>query len=266
MIKKHYLEELNIHSKYIRLGDKGIDVKRIQEWILLWTFINKDFKISIVRDGEFGTGTLHAVKEFQKMKNLEADGIIGNITWRALTEPMLKAFTRIDRTNLDEFILGYAQAHLDSGSREFVPNQGPWVRAYMNGYEGSNYPWCMGFVQTILDQAYSSRGKSFTEFHPHTLACDDLGNHGLRKNQLIRNNELKNRINEVTPGDIFLVCKRDNPMDWTHTGFVVGIQGMDIETIEGNTNEAGSREGVMVHRRTRNLEKENIDMYKVENF
>ncbi|MFA6401112.1 MAG: peptidoglycan-binding domain-containing protein [Salinivirgaceae bacterium] len=263
MIKKHYLEELNIHSKYIRLNDKGIDVKRIQEWILLWTFINKDFKVSIVRDGEFGTGTLHAVKEFQKMKNLDADGIIGNITWRALTEPMLKAFSRIDRSTLDEFVIGYAQAHLDSCSREFVPNQGPWVRAYMNGKEGSDFPWCMGFVQTVLDQAYSSRGKAFTDYLPYTLACDDLGNYGLAKNKLIRNADLKKRLNEVQPGDVFLVCKKDNPLDWTHTGFVVALNGSEIETIEGNTNEAGSREGVMVRKRTRNLSKENIDVFSV---
>ncbi len=263
MIKKHYLEELNIHSKYIKMGDKSADVKRVQEWISLWTFIDKNFKVSIVHDGDFGAGTLNAVKQFQKYKNLDADGIIGNITWRALTEPMLKAFTRIEATTLNDFIVGYAQAHLDSCSREFVPNQGPWVRAYMNGHEGSPWAWCMGFVQTVLDQAYSSRGKAYTEFLPFTLACDDLGNFGLKNKKLIRHADLTDPDKQVKPGDIFLVCKKDNPHDWVHTGIVVKVNRFSIETIEGNTNEAGSREGVMVRRRTRDLKNENLDIYPI---
>ncbi len=35
-----------------------------------------------------------------------------------------------------------------------------------------------------------------------------------------------------------------------HTGFVEGVQGGRLVTLEGNTNDDGSREGVGVFRRT----------------
>lgn len=263
MIYKHYLEELNIGSHYIKLGSKGLDVKRVQEWISLWTFIKPEFKLSVARDGDFGQETLHAVKEYQKMKGLDVDGIVGNITWRALTEPMLKAFSRIDKTSLHDYIIGYAQAHLDSCAREFIPNQGPWVRAYMYGYEGSDYPWCMGFVQTILDQAFSSMGKNFTDYVPSTLGCDKLGDDGIAKGNLLKLEKIDNPKDQIHPGDVFLLREKKNPNKWAHTGFVFSINDFLIETIEGNTNEAGSSEGVMVRKRTRDLKKEKIDIYKI---
>ena len=35
-------------------------------------------------DGDFGTNTYNALIKFQKANNLEVDGIIGQITWKAL--------------------------------------------------------------------------------------------------------------------------------------------------------------------------------------
>lgn len=51
-------------------GSRGAEVKLLQSVILL--------------DGIFGQATEKAVKEFQKANNLEADGIVGPYTWRAL--------------------------------------------------------------------------------------------------------------------------------------------------------------------------------------
>ena len=39
-----------------------------------------------------------------------------------------------------------------------------------------------------------------------------------------------------------------------HTGFVEKVEGNVIHTIEGNTNDTGSREGYEVCRRTRKVE------------
>lgn len=64
----------------LRAGSKGTVVKLMQERI------GEHFgiKVSGGYDGDFGNGTLAAVKNFQKQKGLEVDGIVGKYTWKAL--------------------------------------------------------------------------------------------------------------------------------------------------------------------------------------
>ena len=50
-------------------------------------------------------------------------------------------------------------------------------------------------------------------------------------------------------GSIFLV--RRTSTDWTHDGLVVNAGATTFDTIEGNTNDEGSREGFEVCARTR---------------
>ena len=50
-------------------------------------------------------------------------------------------------------------------------------------------------------------------------------------------------------GSIFLV--RDTATDWTHTGIVTGADLDSFDTIEGNTNDDGLREGTEVCARSR---------------
>ena len=52
---------------------------------------------------------------------------------------------------------------------------------------------------------------------------------------------------ELKPGSIFL--RRRIAGDWTHTGIVIKATPDAFMTIEGNTNDMGSREGYEVCRR-----------------
>lgn len=61
----------------LKKGIKGNEVKKLQE------LLNKN-GFSLIADGDFGLKTEAAVKEFQKKKNLIADGIVGPKTWEAL--------------------------------------------------------------------------------------------------------------------------------------------------------------------------------------
>lgn len=61
----------------LKKGIKGSEVKKLQE------LLNKN-GFSLIADGDFGLKTEAAVKEFQKKKNLVADGIVGPKTWEAL--------------------------------------------------------------------------------------------------------------------------------------------------------------------------------------
>ncbi|MFY0627593.1 MAG: peptidoglycan-binding protein [Reichenbachiella sp.] len=263
MIKKQYLIELSTETPYIKKGQKSFDVKKVQEWINLWKRYDPDnWKVSVAMDGDFGRGTEEAIKEFQTTYGLGTDGIVGNISWRKLIEPMTNAFSRIqdNSLNMKELIVAYAKQHIASSPREFNQNEGTWVRSYMDGHEGKEWAWCMGFSQTIADQATATLGDEFTNYMPATFSCDVIGNHGLQNGKLIENAALNESV--IEPGDFFLIVKVPKS-DWTHVGIVTGVNGDWIETIEGNTNDEGSREGYEVCARKRNFKTKNIDLFKL---
>ncbi len=57
----------------------------------------------------------------------------------------------------------------------------------------------------------------------------------------------------MTPGSFFL--NRRTPDDWTHVGIVTEAADGSFKTIEGNTNDEGSREGYEVCARNRGYKK-----------
>ncbi len=263
MLKDQYLKELKTQTGLIKRGSKNkSDVRKVQEWLNLWRRYNTDWNISVAIDGDFGLHTEAVLREFQRFRNLESDGIVGSITWQELSEPMRLAFSPIDEgLELNDLVVAYARQHLKSQPREFKQNRGTWVRAYMDGHEGRKWPWCMGFVQTIIDQATFTLGQQLTDFMPKSYSCDVVGNHGLKKQVLVRNSDLRTDPTQIQPGDVFLNVKPE--FDWTHTGIVSGINGDWIETIEGNTNDEGSREGYEVCARRRNFTTKNIDIFRI---
>ena len=53
----------------LKNGSKGEDVKKLQKYL------------GIPDDGDFGSGTETAVKNWQKANGLKDDGVVGDITW-----------------------------------------------------------------------------------------------------------------------------------------------------------------------------------------
>lgn len=262
MIKKHYIKELNI-SKVVKLGSKGYDAQKVQEWLNLWRFVDPQWFHRVSVDGDYGPQSEAVVRDFQKHKNLTVDGEVGPNTFRALSSPMFNAFSRVNGNDLRQLIVGYARQHLQNIPRElYNSNIGPWVRAYMDGNEGKEWAWCMGFVQTILDQATTSIGRRFTEIMPHSYSCDVVGSHGLKEKKLHRNVNIRSNPGLIEAGDVFLNMKTQ--YDWVHTGIVIGVEGDWMHTIEGNTNDEGSREGFEVCLRRRNFQANTIDIYKID--
>lgn len=62
----------NIPTSVLKKNAKGPDVEKLQKLLC------------VVVDGDFGNGTLRAVKAFQSSRGLKADGIVGKATWEAL--------------------------------------------------------------------------------------------------------------------------------------------------------------------------------------
>lgn len=256
MIKKNYLKELKTPTKYIKQGNKGKKVRKIQEWLNLWCFYDNNWVDSINIDGDYGPVTKQVVLKFQRFHNIVEDGMVGPQTWIHLVKPMQEAFFEtnfMEDINIHQRVVEFAKQQLHSHPTELAQNLGPWVRAYMGGQDGVLQQWCAGFVCTVLDQAFSSQGLKFTKYHPDEVSCDNILKDAKEKKILFRHNQLKNEIYVPVPGDIFLIIAEDNPKDATHIGIVIEYQGEGIiTTIEGNINPTKENKG-RVAQKTRNI-------------
>jgi hypothetical protein len=118
---------------------------------------------------------------------------------------------------------------------EEIPRGSNWgsnVKQYLDSVN-IDFPasWCMAFVYWTVEKR-----------------CIELG----VKNPLIKTGGVLRQWNEINPnykvktpqmGDIFIM---DFGSGHGHTGFVTNVIGNRIETIEGNSNADGSREGYEV--------------------
>jgi peptidoglycan hydrolase-like protein with peptidoglycan-binding domain len=268
MQKSQYQNELVITASQKKNGanNNKKDVRKIQSWLTLYSMSNP-VATATGMDGDFGLATEQAVINFQNAKGLPESGIVTQETFSVLCEPMQKAFeTPVPGTGLRQLVVNTALQHTKFHPFELnidgQSNMGPWVRAYMDNHEGTPWFWCMGFVQTMIDQAASQLGKNFKTLMPLTFSCDTVGTTGLQKGLLTRYTAVRNDPSIVQPGDIFLLQK--TPNDWIHTGIVTAISGDVFETVEGNTNEGGSSNGVAVLKRVRNFRSSKLDIFSIE--
>lgn len=225
----------------IKRGDQGPRVKLIQELLCL-------NGISVVIDGDFGPATERAVRQYQKSRMPE-DGIVNQLTFDCLIYPIASALKPIAvdcQLHLSEMVIAYAKQHLQYHPREVGgQNRGPWVRLYMGGKEGNQWPWCAGFVSFILKQACNSL--SIPMPIKPSPSCYMLAMDAMDKKIFLP--EAKVKEHELLTGSIFLVKK--NAGEWSHTGIVIKAEADVFHTIEGNTNDSGSPEGYEVCRRIR---------------
>jgi hypothetical protein len=114
-------------------------------------------------------------------------------------------------------------------------NWGPDVQGYLASV-GIGFPasWCMAFVYWCVKQS------GITNPLIRTGGVLHQWNH-IGKQY---------KFSEPKAGDIFI---QDHGKGLGHTGFVERVQGDKIFTIEGNTNDTGSREGYEVCRRVRDI-------------
>lgn len=233
-------------TKPFQKGAKKGQVKLVQEWLSL-------HGEHVAIDGDFGLATESALQNFQSKSKLPSTGIVDESTFNALVLPMANALAPIlaNGKSLGELVVAYAKQHLIQHPREIGgQNTGPWVRLYMNGNEGDEWPWCAGFACFCLKQACASIKQSLPI--KSTLSCDSLAAFAKEKGLFVTSTQ-------AGPGSFFLARRTDT--DWTHTGIVMEINSEIMKTIEGNTNDEGSREGYEVCARTRGLNK--MDFIKI---
>ena len=235
------MKELDLGAT-VGTGSRGKRVRRCQEWLTL-----NGFALKI--DEDFGPATAFAARSFQKSAALSQTGQVNARTFGKLCEPLARALDPVTpASNLGRTLVKVARKHLRAGAREVGgDNRGPWVRTYMRGQEGRDFFWCAGFVSTLLEQATAAQGESMPI--PWSMSCDRLALSARERRRFVARAELDPA--EIRPGWLFLV--RRAAEDWNHVGIVVSAGAEHILTIEGNTNDGGSREGIAVLRRIRSL-------------
>lgn len=120
-------------------------------------------------------------------------------------------------------------------------NTGKDVEKYLASVGlGPGYSWCMAFVYWCHQQACEAMGTKILMFKTGGVL------------EQWRQRKDKYRALTPQPGDVFIM---DFGKGTGHTGIVEKVEDDVIHTIEGNTNDDGSREGYEVCRRTRSRAK-----------
>ena len=210
-------------------------------------------------DGIFGTNTANAVKLFQIRhtdlhgRPLEVDGEVGSDTWGALFGRATVYASKAKPSNkLIAKVLEIATGEI--GVREDPPgsNKGKRIGEYQRAVGiDPGEPWCVAFIFFC----FASAARALKMKNPmETADCKtgsvlDLWNRARRakRTQILLHDDALNDPSKVKPGMIFAISTGGGN---GHVGFVANVIGNRLETIEGNTNDGGSREGIGVFRRT----------------
>ena len=208
----------------------------------------------LAETGRFGADTLNAVRRFQARfpdidgQPLKVDGVAGPLTWAALfgapSTPVPGPVPSLATSAL-------ALARSQVGVRESPAgsNRGPEVDIYLRAVglnpAAGSYAWCAAFVYWCFNEAARSAGRPNPL--PRTAGVlahwNRAGDRGVRR---IAPGRAAAQPDLVQPGQVFVM---DYGAGVGHTGFVAEVHAGKLVTIEGNTNDGGSREGIGVFER-----------------
>jgi hypothetical protein len=241
-------------------SDDQDSAKLIQQRLrdLGYTQIARDGSVKpLGADGLYGSATVNAVKLFQTRHTdlhgapLDPDGEVGSDTWGALFgQDTVHVSPPKAPSKLFAEVLAVAAGEV--GVLEVPPgsNRGKRVQEYMStvGVEPGD-PWCVAFVFFC----YATAAKNLGIANPMaTKKCKtggvlDLWNRAQDNGvATVTHDSALDDPSKVKSGMIFIISSGGGH---GHTGLVANVVGNRLETIEGNTNDGGSRDGIGVFRR-----------------
>lgn len=231
-------------NRLIKKGEKDKTiVKAIQKQL------NKLHCGPLEVDGDFGNKTHKAVQLFQARNTdingipLVTDGIIGAITWQVLFKEDDVPITEEPSNSLLREALNVVKSQI--GVRESPPNsnRGKEVNEYLKSVGLSanlgNYPWCMAFIYWCFNKASQNLNKP----NPLVKTGGVLRQWNETTCAKIKTSDAVNNPSLIKPGFVFI---RSYGNGNGHTGIITAINGGYIYTIEGNSNNNGTREGIGV--------------------
>jgi hypothetical protein len=207
-------------------------------------------------DGVYGAETFTAVEHFQARSvdsngiPLVIDGKVGPSTWSVLFgDGTVPAATK-SPSPLLEAVLSFASG--ETGTMEIPPgsNRGPRVDQYIRAAglnPGGDYPWCACFVYWCFKKASTSLSVANPCVKTAGVLDHWAGANNVASAVRILPAEAQAQPSLVVPGTLFLIRTSGTK---GHIGIIEEVRGNQLTTVEGNTNDGGSREGIGVYRRT----------------
>jgi hypothetical protein len=196
--------------------------------------------------GVFDAGFASAVRLFQTLnldltgKPLVVDGEVGPMTWGALFGPASVPVAATAGSALARKALAIAEGEKGNLEIPLGSNAGIHVEKYLASTDlPGGYFWCMAFVHWCFKAAADQLGvpNSF----PKTAGVLDAWNKS--SSMRVRKTAALADLSLVGPGSVFIL---DYGTGYGHTGFVVSNLGGSLVTVEGNTDPAGSGNGIGV--------------------
>ena len=199
-------------------------------------------------DGVYGPATAAAVRLFQAARGLGVDGVVGPATCAALFDTLIPtpAPSPPLAASSDPLLAELCLVALAEDGVKEDPlvglNRGPRVDEYIRstGLDPAEnppygYPWCACFVYWCF---VAAAGK-LSATNPCARTASVVTHWHKTSGKRILAADAQTDHSRVLPGMVF--CKSDDMH--SHTGIVLHTTDAGIVTVEGNTNQAGSREG-----------------------
>lgn len=243
---------MNYPNRIIHSGEKNKTiVKAIQQRL------NEMGMGPLEGTGVFGPKTVQSVKLFQSThmdqngNPLEIDGKVGAITWAILFgQTEIPVITEAPGELLSEAI---KKAISQLGVMEQPPgsNQGPEVNMYLASVGlGPGFYWCAAFIYWCFNEAAKKLGRT----NPLVKTGGCIKHWNDTKGKKILAADAVNKPSLLGPGQIFIISHGGGA---GHTGLIEKVDGGFIHTIEGNSNPAGSSNGIGVFKLQRKISKIN---------
>lgn len=246
------VEAVPFIRRIVKVGDTDSDtVKQIQHRL------NALGCGPIEEDGIFDKeNTERAVKLFQARftdvtgRPLEIDGKVGSLTWGALFGESTVPSNTEAPSPLTKAAIDFAVTQIGVMEKPLGSNRGPEVDEYLRAAgldpEDGSFAWCVAFTHFCYEKA--AEGLGIPNPHIKTAGVLDHWNRAGAKAKVTRVTNAKAIADPglVQPGSLFII---DLGQGTGHSGMVVEVENGRLVTIEGNTNDNGSRNGIGVFQR-----------------
>jgi len=245
-------------SRIVQIGDSDTaTVTRVQQRL------NAVGCGPIAEDGTFDDDTENAVKLFQIRfpdvtgRPLVVDGQIGSLTWGALFGKETVPSNSTAPSALTKAVIDFATTQINVLENPLGSNRGPSVDEYQltvglslpahPHLNQNGWAWCVAFTYFCYKKAAAELG--ITNPHIKTAGVLDHWSTAKTKAGVLRvtNSQATADPSLVKPGALFII---DHGGGLGHSGIVIEVAHGRLVTIEGNTNDGGSRNGIGVFERS----------------